>query len=507
MKKIFLNIINKPKVAISISALAMSVVLFALYGKVGQIPMYEYATAQTADVSGDLLLNGAIKEAENINLSFPKTGRIQSVYVHSGQTVRMGATLASLQSEDALGALNQAKGSYEAAQANYKKVVNGATGPDIDVAKTAVLTAESNLSGSKLQQDTAVENARRTLYSTGLIAIASSGDVAASADAPIISGAYKGGEGQYRIRIDGPNFSVQGLENGGGPIGRAAPQPIGLNGLYIQFSKNFSLSSTYEWVVTIPNSQDANYVQNYNAYQTALSSREQVIKNAEASLVQASANLTAKQASARPEDIQTAEAQVVSTQGAYQIALGAYQNNLIVAPIDGVVTLVDITAGENAVQNKTAIGLASSGSFQIDTYVTGNDINRIIIGTPASVSFGEYKNLNIPAHVVAVDSGATVQGSRATYKVTFELSGSDTRIHAGLSGNIIVYGDSKQNVLSIPRSGLLTQNGVHTVMMKHDNTLISRVVTIGLIGSKDVEIISGLVSGDKIAIIDDTLIN
>ena len=65
----------------------------------------------------------------------------------SGDAVKAGQVLAALDSENTLGALTEAKAAYQNAQANYDKIINGATGTAIDVGKAAVNTAQVNLDG------------------------------------------------------------------------------------------------------------------------------------------------------------------------------------------------------------------------------------------------------------------------------------------------------------------------------------------------------------------------
>ena len=67
-----------------------------------------------------------------------------SVGAHTGQNIKAGTVLASISDQGTLGQLNQAKGAFEAAEANYKKIINGATGTAVDVAKAAVNAAQVN---------------------------------------------------------------------------------------------------------------------------------------------------------------------------------------------------------------------------------------------------------------------------------------------------------------------------------------------------------------------------
>jgi HlyD family secretion protein len=286
-------------------------------------------------------------------------GRIKDVSVKVGDIVKQGQILASLDADNALGAVTQAKATYASMQANYQKIINGATSASIDVAKAVVATAKTALEEATKQQALLVSNARTQLLSQGLQAIPETqGAIVAP---PVISGSYtKNTEGTITLNVyqsgDGGYFTATGLVSGSGKISNVSPQPIGDSGLFVLFSTN-SAANQPNWKISIPNQNSASYVSNYNAYQAALQTKESVIANAQAQLTQAQANLTALQVAARPEDVAQAQAQLQSAFGALQIAQGVYNNTIITAPTDGKVTMVAISKGQIATPNTPAIEL------------------------------------------------------------------------------------------------------------------------------------------------------
>ena len=302
--------------------------------------------------------------SSNLTLSFLASGRIKSVLVKAGDVVKKDQVLAELDAGNTIGALTQARASYATAQANYQKVINGATGPTIDITKATVNTAKVNLEQVTNQQNTAVTNARRKLYSDGLVAV--SEDEARRSIVPTITGNYDGlQEGHYEVFFSDFNdlynrneISFIGIEKGRGNKDEL-PQALGTKGLLIAFPEaSYQLDD--RWIIDIPNKNGVNYVSNLNAYQLALQNKEQTIAAAQATLDQANANLTSIVTTARPEDVAVAQAQVNSALGSVQIAEAAYKNTVITAPSDGTVTSVAITAGQIAVPNTPAIGFISN---------------------------------------------------------------------------------------------------------------------------------------------------
>jgi multidrug resistance efflux pump len=356
MKNPIIKVLEKPKIIIPI-AIVISVVLgiFA-YKFVGHAPK---VTIDYKDSSDSSLSSSTqnYTDGETISLAFPKSGRISNVYVKAGDTVTRGQTLAQLSSEDALGGVNQARAALDIAKANYEKILNGATGTDIDILKVAVSKATNNLENTKAIQSTLVSNAYNNLLNSSIEAIPKNGT--SDYVAPVISGNYSlSKEGVINLTsyysVGGTSFTTTGLTNGSGVSNTIIAQPIGDSGLYIKFPNSTSINVT-DWVINIPNKKAANYLANYNAYQNALKSQSQAVDSATSDLEQAQSMLTSKQTTARPEDVAIAKAQVDSANGALEIAQGLYNNNFIYAQADGIITAVNIKSGEISIMNQRAI--------------------------------------------------------------------------------------------------------------------------------------------------------
>jgi len=352
MKKSFISFIHQPKKVILASLIIAIIIGVFGYLNINKVPNLQPIGA---DSNTESIYNSS--SPRDITLGFLSGGRIQSVLVKVGDKVKKGQILSTLDAGNTTGALAQAKAAYDIAEANYQKVINGATGPTIDVAKATVNTAKVNFDQATKQQNTFVSNAYQNLLNSTPEALPTSST--SDYTAPTISGNYNlGNEGQINISIyytgGGPRFSTSGLVQGDGPVTATTPQPIGNSGLFIKFPSINNISIT-DWVISIPNKKAANYLTNYNAYQSALQAQSQALALAQATLDQANASLTALVSAARPEDVATAEAQVENASGALQIAEASYKNTIISAPGDGTITAVYISQGQIAVPNASAI--------------------------------------------------------------------------------------------------------------------------------------------------------
>jgi multidrug resistance efflux pump len=339
MKNNLLNMIHKPKIVISVTVIVALAIFVGVNGYIGRAPKVVLPSDISVSASSSV-----DSYADSVDLAFPKIGRVSAVNVQVGDFVKKGDVIASLEASDAQGAIKQAKGALELARAQYAS---------LDVQYT----------NAKRQQDVLVANAYRTLLSSGLVAVATNKDsndiyVIDNNQVPTITGTYTcDKEGSYEIKPyasgteSGYSFEIKDVDGKYGGVAVATfytPQAFGTCGLFVQFPLGYH-SIDMKWIVEIPNKRSISYAVNKNAYDLAVATRDQVLKQYEANLGQngsSAANM--------------AQAAIDSAEGIYETALGAYQNNLIVAPMDGVVTFVDshLKVGQSVLANKSVITIS-----------------------------------------------------------------------------------------------------------------------------------------------------
>ncbi|MES2059420.1 MAG: biotin/lipoyl-binding protein [Patescibacteria group bacterium] len=318
---------HKPKIIIPIAAVVAIALGIFLYPKVGNAPVTDL---QIQDESAEQESNSA----QTVNLSFPKSGRVESVLVKQGSIVKKGQTIAILSAPDALGLISQTKGALELAQAQYASL-------DLEYAN------------AKKQQDLLVSNAYNTLLKTPPEAVANNTDddhFSRQYPLPIISGNYLlGREGTITIKTyraaGGLYFTASGLVGATDQI-TSNPIPLGASGLSITFSAN--IATDLIWTITLPNTHSASYAANKNAYDLAVANRENILSELAQKIDAGSAGQS------------VAKAQVDAANGAYQSALGAYQSNVISAPISGVVDFLseDLKPGQSIATGKTLVSIS-----------------------------------------------------------------------------------------------------------------------------------------------------
>lgn len=325
MKNKFLKILSKPKIIIPTFFVFGFIVLIFSYNHIGVAPV--------VDVKNETISSNILPSTDSVSLSFGRGGKISDVLVKTGDKVYKGEVLAKLEAKDQEGVVSQTKSALDLAEAEY-----------------SLLNTQYNT--LKKQQDLIVANAYKVLLSSGLEAYPDK----QTTNEIILSGVYScGKEGHYTISPyqsgdsdTGFSFKYEGLENGIASVKYDNPIALGSCGLQIKFKKIDYLDSNIDWTINIPNTKSSTYLANKNAYELAVENKDKALSDFMSNL------------SSIDGKTSVAKAKVEVARGNYQAALGAYENNVITAPIDGIVNFVydNLKVGQSIIAGKNVISIS-----------------------------------------------------------------------------------------------------------------------------------------------------
>ena len=392
MKNI-LKIIHKPKHIIAISITIAIIIGTFGFIFINRAPEYQFVKAQSGTIQDTWSLSTSTSAlGQNLTLSFLTSGEIESVSVKVGDSVKSGEVLATLDPENTLGALTQAKAAYASAVANYNKLVNGATSADVAVSSSSLQSAQTSL-----------EHSKEILVQTLNDSFVSANNAVSNTDI-FFNNPYSITPQLIENNLSFTNQNLQNqIESERKPlndtISSLKQELVGLNSESdlstlsndtesdLLSVANYlddlnSLFTKYSFVnqnsQTMLNADISNIVgtrASITAQIASLTNATQAVSSAEAGVNQNQASLALKTSSARPEDIASAEAQVSNASGAVQIAQSAYQNRIITSPGNGIVTAVYISAGQIASPNVPAIDLSGETvSKNVSLMIPNNSI-------------------------------------------------------------------------------------------------------------------------------------
>lgn len=493
-KDLFVNkILKKKRVWIPL-VIILVIVLFSVLKPDNNAKNTVTDIAKYTNLKQTILATGQVVSNTDLNLSFNTSGVVKSIKVKVGDEVKAGQILATLDQSSVLASLTSARGALAAANARYKRVLEGATNEEITLAQVA-------LDQARLTQEILVENAYQNLLNSTPEAVPEDG--ISDYTAPTISGTYNlGKEGKIYINsyysYGGVSFKVSGLTTGTGEGNTIIPQPIGDSGLYIKFASG-SYIETEDWVIEIPNKNATDYLTNYNAYQAALS-------QAESQIDQKTAELALKKAAARPSDIDLAKADIISAEGQVQLATAKYNDTIITAPADGTITSIDVKIGELAQALKEVIVLQDISNIYLEANINEANIANLSIGMPVDITYDAFGSDKIfKGNITKIDPSSTLISGVVNYKITVGVEQS-VNIRPGMTANMTIKVKEKNHVITIPSRAILTDVDGNKTIRIVTNTKTKKFKEAGITTGEEgdgglIEITNGLKENDEFVVL------
>ena len=436
-------------------------------------PVRQSVTVTQGPIVETVSITGNTTPTSSVALGFGTGGTITGVYSAVGKTVTQGQLLAQLDSGNALGQLRQA-------QANL--ALQMAQGQNTSV----------NVADVQKQQDVLVANAYHTLLSSSLQAVPN--DVTVSTVAPMITGDYSGGEGDYVIHMypsnssTGESFYISGLESGLNNQAASNAVPLGTQGLYVQFPVgSLAQYGNTVWTVSVPNTKSTSYTTNHNTYVAAQANRDKAIADAQAAIANNASGATVSQA------------QIASAQAAVQSAQAALQNYQIVAPISGVVTQFDAKRGEFASPGTPLVSVISANSFEVDALLSEVDIGKVALNNKVNMTIDAFPGETFTGTIFYISPAQTTTGGVVGYKIKIAFDKNDARMKSGLTANLVITTRQKDSVLLLPQYAILQTDKGTFVQVMDKGAVKNMPVTLGLQDQNgNVEIVSGVTVGEQV---------
>ncbi len=153
-----------------------------------------------------------------------------------------------------------------------------------------------------------------------------------------------------------------------------------------------------------------------------------------------------------------AEASVLQTSGAYTQARTNLRYATIKSPVDGVVVSRNVDVGQTVAasfQTPTLFTIAQDlTKMEIDTSVDESDVSRVKVGQPVSFTVDAYPETSFRGTVTQIRNAPVVAQNVVTYVVVVGVDNKALKLKPGMTANVSIETDRKDNVLIVPSAAL-----------------------------------------------------
>ena len=183
---------------------------------------------------------------------------------------------------------------------------------------------------------------------------------------------------------------------------------------------------------------------------------------------------------------------------AYQEGKSALEQDAdgnVLAPFDGTVDALSLSAGQELSGEYPVAVLLSGGQMKATAYVSESLVPRLKVGSEALVKLSA-----IGAEAKGTIRSVSDEPNQQTrlYVVSVELPDGIKGIASGLFADITFYTDTSVSTVMIPSEAILTSNGTQYVFTVENDTAKYVVIETGLVGDGVTEVTAGLKGGETI---------
>jgi HlyD family secretion protein len=212
----------------------------------------------------------------------------------------------------------------------------------------------------------------------------------------------------------------------------------------------------------------------------------------------------------------------------------SFQGSNVVAPMDGVVLTKNIEIGESITSGVSSFNagtvmftVADVSKMIVKAGVNEVDIGKIKVGMPVKVTLDAYPKVAFKGRIDRIAPAVRLDDKVRVFDVEVRLDAQGRELRSGMTSNIEVLGERKDKVLTVPVEAVFQRDegeivyvrkhidpkaaeGKKSVVKKDDKDawkqfFDKRVVVTGLADNSHIEILSGLKTGDELALEDPTL--
>lgn len=173
------------------------------------------------------------------------------------------------------------------------------------------------------------------------------------------------------------------------------------------------------------------------------------------------------------------------------------------APADGVVYAIHTKPGELAAQTLPLFSIASSDLLKVSASISEYDIDSVAVGQPVVIrsdGFADQYEGQVTYISDVAESLVSGQSSETVVKIEVSFTSQETKFRPNYSASIEIRTAEKPAALMVPYEAVYTDAaGVRRIFVIEEGIAKERLVTLGIEGDLNVEVIGeGLAEGDVV---------
>lgn len=208
---------------------------------------------------------------------------------------------------------------------------------------------------------------------------------------------------------------------------------------------------------------------------------------------------------AGPTDAQIRQADIEIAQAQSQLVRAEtnYNETFLLAPFDGIISRLDIEDGALVVADSSIAEMTDISPLTLNIEVDEVDIGLIESGMTVLVELDALPGVELEAIIEEIAPRGEDNSGIVTYDVDVNLIEDNPMVRVGMTADTTIVIEQESDSLSVPNPYITrdTETGQPYVTVLRDDGRLEEVsVTLGLAGTDNTAVVSGLEEGDLIVL-------
>ncbi|MGA9397430.1 MAG: efflux RND transporter periplasmic adaptor subunit [Anaerolineaceae bacterium] len=184
------------------------------------------------------------------------------------------------------------------------------------------------------------------------------------------------------------------------------------------------------------------------------------------------------------KDIMAAQARVDAAQATVNM-------QVVQAPFNGIITVVNNELGDQVRAGDPAIRLDDTSQLLVDVQISEVDINSIDVGQPASLTFDAVLNKSYNGVVDEVSRVGTTNAGVVNFIVRIALTDADADVKPGMTAAVTIITRQLEDVLLVPNRAVRLVDGKRVVYILQNRKTVPINIELGATSDLNSEVTGG----------------
>ncbi|MFZ9857694.1 MAG: efflux RND transporter periplasmic adaptor subunit [Roseiflexaceae bacterium] len=479
----------------------------------------------TATISG----SGSISAAQTVDLAFQTSGVVAEIMVDEGDSVATDQVIAVLDTRDLTLQVASAQAALDSANARLAQVTQGNTRPaDLTSAQAQLASAQAQLTSAR-ERLAALRNPSASAISSAELRVTqaqtslqttrdSSSATKTKAEIDLAKASESLIQAQSKFANARDNWQwVQDYgtdPSTGRRIGESAINNYRDTFVAAESSVRTAEQTVTQAQITLNNAREAEIANVTQAEQSLKDAQVQLealrnptasdiaaavatVQQNEAAVASAQASLDKIVVPGTETDVAIQQAAVTQAEQSLAQAKLRLDNATLKAPFAGVISSVNIVVGQTT--SGAAVQLIDRDPLRIELNLSENDIVQVAIGDAVDITVDAIRDWQQTGTITAIAPAANTTSGVVGYSARVDFTDNDPRLLVGMTANLTIVTDQRENILIVPNSALLPKGTGRVVQVVGTDGQPQEVdVTIGISDGIVSEVLNGLEEGQII---------